>query len=142
MAKTVREVFFSSNFNVSTGYPVAFFMRIKEILSMHGEVSNADEKIYSSAAGKSMNASFEVRKNIDNVSSMVIWVRVIGDEQSLGILAECGSLTTLNDGESIFNEFYSSSQKKHAVTRAREMSSRALRDIENEVKNSSLLSFS
>lgn len=142
MARTLKEVFFSRNFSVSTAYPVAFSMRLKEIFSLHGDISNAEEKIYSSAAGKSMNVSFEVSRIIDNVSSMVVWVRIVGDEQSLGIMVEGGALTNLNAGEEIFNDFYLSTQKKKAISMAREMATKILRSIENETKNSSLISFS
>jgi hypothetical protein len=134
MAKVISDVFYSKNFSRSVEQPLEFVVRLKKTAASFGVLRITEDKIFGSTSGKRISAVFEVEKNLDNVTSIIVSVSVTGEDENLSIFIKGYSKTVLNENETLFNDFYASEMRKEMNPRARIMVRNISRALEEELK--------
>jgi len=83
MPKITEEVFFKKDIHKALKEPFSTAFEIEKIASTFGVLEEKENKIYSSEGGGILRLSFDVNKNIDNVSSIVFSIEIKSESDSL-----------------------------------------------------------
>jgi hypothetical protein len=134
MAKLISDIFYSKNFSRSVEQPLEFLVRLKKTAASFGSLRIMEDKLFGSMSGKRISTSFEVEKNLDNVTSVIVSISVMGEDENLSIFIKGYSRTVLNENETIFNDFYISEMRKEMNPRARVIVRNISRALEEELK--------
>lgn len=134
MAKVISEVLYSRNFSSRTKYPVSFVMKVKETAAKHGKMEIKEESVYGSTAGKKITSSFEIERNLDNITSVVFSFIITGEDENVNVFVRGIVRTVLEEKDEIFNEFYSKEILKNTMTRSKNIINRTAKSIEEEIR--------
>ncbi|MBU5678797.1 MAG: hypothetical protein QXJ96_01390 [Candidatus Aenigmatarchaeota archaeon] len=82
------------------------FLNILELAEIFGELKERERKIYTSAKGEIITASFEVKKSFDSISFLNFYFEIIVEENFIKIYIKSSLNSALEQSEFLFNEFY------------------------------------
>jgi len=137
MPKITEEVFFKKDIHKTLKEPFSTAFEIEKIASTFGVLEEKENKIYSSESGGILRLSFDVNKNIDNVSSIVFSIEIKSESDSLYMSIKGFLKTRLLDNEKLFNEFYTNEMQPKIISYAKNEIKDFSKKIENVIKKRS-----
>jgi len=129
----IAEEIYKKSFSKIVEHPFSIASMIKEFTSNYGVVEERENKVFSSGCGAVMEFSFDVVKNIDNVSSIVFSFFLHSEGNKLNIDVKGGLKTLLNVKEKTFNEFYLNERCPEIRPKARYEIKKIASEIEDRI---------
>lgn len=122
MAEILEEVLNEELIQKNTNEGGITFLKVLELSKMFGNLKEIERKVYTSAKGEIITASFEVKRDFDLISFLNFYFEIIIEENFIKIYVKSSLNSFLEQNEYLFNEFYINERYPKILEKAKKIS--------------------